>query len=610
MRQPDLTLRNKVPHPPLSATNGQDGFSLIITIAILFVTSLLLVAAFTSANGEIQLTATNTQQKKAYYAAEAGVQNYQNHLTQDGNYLSYCVSPTPANASLNQLYKEGTETPLKASELKTVEVPPVVVKGEKIPSGEKYAVQLLPAETAAKGDRKCDSNNLVESMVEEKGSATGTFRIAVTGFAGKEKRTVVATFRNANFVSFIWYSKYETFDTAMYGTPVRKECEAFYGTRPAEPKCANNFFVEGESVNGPMHTEDHVGVCGKPTFGRTATDRIEFGQKKTETTEAGGYSSEGLSCGGANPNFKGTHIPPAEVKELEPPPGDEELLHVVEPAYLFSGKTEISLAGNSMTIVNKGVTKTNVAFPPNGVIYVQTEGSCSSYSPYGPSPNYTSDTECGNAYIQGEYTSSLTVAAQNDVVVNGNLTTPHNGSGAPTSNSMVGLVANNFVRVYHPVTETYTKSSKSTCASHSYRGLSGGSHTLSDEEISPTECRYLDSAVNVGGEPVDACDAPNGAAALKNPTIYAAVLALKHAFVVDNYNCGTATLENLNVYGAIAGLFSNGLTGVFEGSSTLIHGYPYNANYDNRLQVEEPPHFLNPIQASWYIQRETLALSP
>ncbi len=33
-------------------------------------------------------------------------------------------------------------------------------------------------------------------------------------------------------------------------------------------------------------------------------------------------------------------------------------------------------------------------------------------------------------------------------------------------------------------------------------------------------------------------------------------------------------------------------------------------DYDNRLQIEEPPHFLNPIQADWYIQRETLANKP
>ena len=39
----------------------------------MLVTSLLLVAAFTSANSEIHLTATDRAQKKAYYAAVAGI---------------------------------------------------------------------------------------------------------------------------------------------------------------------------------------------------------------------------------------------------------------------------------------------------------------------------------------------------------------------------------------------------------------------------------------------------------------------------------------------------------------------------------------------------------
>ena len=58
-----------------------------------------LVAAFTAANGEIHLTSTDTAQKKAYYAAEARIENYEYHLTQDGNYLTFCTRtrrrPTP-----------------------------------------------------------------------------------------------------------------------------------------------------------------------------------------------------------------------------------------------------------------------------------------------------------------------------------------------------------------------------------------------------------------------------------------------------------------------------------------------------------------------------------
>ncbi len=643
---------------------------MMIVLGVMLVTSLLLVAAFTAANGEVHLTNTDRAQKKAYYAAEAGIENYEYHLTQDGNYLSYCTEPPVSNLSLNQF---------KASPLKKASVGGT--------SGEEYAIQLLPAESAPTTDRKCDRNNIVETMLEEKGSATGTFRIESTGYAEGEERSIVATFRNANFVSYVWYTKYETFDPAKYGAPIRTQCEHFYGERPeSESVCQNNFFISGESVKGPMHTEDHVGACGKPIFGRNSNDRIEFGSAGLKGDE--GYSSEKLSpsqCAAPSPEFKGTHILPGEVKSLEPPPGDEELLHIVEPAYLYVGKTEITLEGSTMTVTNKGVTKPGVPFPANGVIYVQE--SCSPvYSPFGPKPSYTEDSTCGNVYVHGEYTSSLTIAAQNDIVINGNLLTSPRSGETPTSNAMLGLVANNFVRVYHPVIKTYeghgpeleaaahketikveaktsalakelevevkevgsefeviiykakvkqettgllneasklleitsspnvtyskgakyTEGAAEKLKTLNPKGLNETCNKVDSDKYSSSlkACEYTDSS--------GACDAPNARVSegeLNEPTIYAAILALKHAFVVDNYSCGTPTLGHLNVYGAIAGLFSNGLTGQFSGTS-IVNGYPYNANYDNRLQIEEPPHFLNPVQAAWYIQRQTLAPNP
>jgi len=559
---------------------------MIILLGVMLVTSLLVIAAFTSANGEIHLTATDTGQKKAYYAAEAGLQDYEYHLTQDGNYLGYCTTPTPANPALNQYYKEGSETePLKASELKTANVPELEGKG----SEEKYAIQLLPAESdKLVGDHKCDPNHLVETMVEEQGAATGTFRIESTGFSGNEKRSLVATFKNANFVSFVWYTMYEVGDPIVDGeAPTGKpnywtECTNFYEQRELltakQCKPLNNFFGTGESVNGPVHVQDHAGVCGEPTFGRNATDRIEFGdgEKKSEATT--GYSNEG-QCGAAKPKFKGTPIPPTEVPTLEPPPGDEELEHIVEESYHFHGKTEIVLTGTTMTITNKGATTPNVAFPPNGVIYVSGgtgSGSCPIYSPFGPVPGYSEGSECGDVYVQGKYEDSLTIAAQNNVIINKSITTPtepeNSPTGVPTTNAMLGLIANNFVRIYHPLTGTRGKKYK--------------------------ECKV--------GSAAESTNAPED---LKEPIIYAAMLAVKHAVIVDNFDCGKPELGHLNVYGALAGLFSNGLTGIIEGT-TVIHGYSYNANYDNRLQVEEPPHFLNPIQAAWYIQRQTLASNP
>jgi Tfp pilus assembly protein PilX len=550
------------------ALRSQEGITMIVTMGVMVVTSLLLAATFTLARSEIHLTKTDTAEKKAYYAAQAGIEDYEDHLTQDGNYLSYCTNPPTPNPALNQ----AGETIHRA----TI---PSTIPSE--PTNEQYAIQLLPAESHPIEDRKCDPNRLVETMLEEKGAATGTFRIESTGYSGNAERSIVATFKNANFVSFVWYTKYETGDPSLYGEPPALEpnrytrCGQFYGERPGSP-CGefDNYFISGESVNGPMHTEDHAGICGTPVFGRNSSDRIEF--RSEGFHDAQGYSSE--ACGGsAEPDFKGSHILPNEVPSIEPPPGDEELKHIVESAYLYEDKTELVLEGSTMTVskwkevAGKEVEESTsgVPFPPNGVIYV--EGGCSKpYSPFGPVPGYSEDYGCGNVYVHGNYTDSLTIASENDIVINGNITTPVNGEGTPTTNALLGLIANNFVRIYHPVV-----------------GGPRGPHFYYD-------CN-------------GAQDSPQD---LKEPTIYAAILAVKHAVIVDNFDCGAPSLGHLNVYGAVAGLFSNGMTGVFGGGGTIVAGYPYDANYDDRLQIEEPPHFLNPVQAAWYVQRQTLVPNP
>ncbi len=683
----------------------QEGFTLIVVLGVMFVTSLLMVAAFTAANGEIHLTNTDRAQKKAYYAAQAGIEDYEYHLTQDGNYLSYCTSPPSENKALNQV----DENPLKK-----VEVPKA--SSTSPPTNEEYAIQLLPAESdKLVADHKCDPLHLVETMVEEEGSATGTFRIESTGYSEGEERTIVATFRNANFVSYVWYTKYETGDPVIYGEPPTgkpnyfTECGNFFEVRPGQGgsplRCADNFFFGGESVNGPMHTADHAGICGSPTFGRNETDRIEFGNGGKPTGE--GYSNEGICGEASTPVFKGKHIPPKETLSIEPPPGDEELKHIVESAYLYEEKTEIILEGSTMTVKThvgskvpgkEETTTPGVAYPPNGIIYV-TGGCSEAYSPFGPKPRYAgnevgavSDTTCGNVYVHGEYTKSLTIAAENDVIINGNITTPVSGE-TPTTNALLGLIANNFVRIYHPVVETYEgkapelegatqkevikvepksptlgkelevevktagsefevvvlKENVSTKVFEAFENTGklkeakqllslspsltnvtfarGAKYTAGENEKlaksvagkwldekcnqyqSVTEnfnstvrmCEYTDNGLF-------SCDAPNSSKDLHEPTIYAAMLAVKHGVIVDNFSCGEPTLGPLKIYGAVAGLYTNGYSGAnYEGK---FHAYGYNANYDNRLQVEEPPHFLNPIEAAWYVQRQTIAPNP
>jgi hypothetical protein len=118
---------------------------------------------------------------------------------------------------------------------------------------------------------------------------------------------------------------------------------------------------------------------------------------------------------------------------------------------------------------------------------------------------------------------------------------------------MLGLIPNNFVRIYHPVT-----------------GNDGRTCT-------------------------------NASGTMQDVRVEAAMLALSHSFIVDNYYCG-AKLGTLNVTGAIAQKFRGPVGTGGAGSGT---GYLKNYEYDDRLRYRNPVHFLDPVQAAWKIRRQT-----
>jgi Tfp pilus assembly protein PilX len=524
--------------PNTPSSDEESGFTMIVTLVVMLIASLLMAGAFAAADGDIHLTHTDLSAKKAYYAAQAGVSDYIYHLNKDVNYWTYCTGGEASeNYSLNQVGSTANQ---------------VAVPGT---SDEKYAIQLLPASTDTETEPKCNAASPVTSMIEGGSNFGGTFRIASTGFSGGQERTIVATFGHTSFLNFIYYTKYETSDPVTY-TPVEPRCAAPYGTRP-EPPCSRIDFIGADHINGPFHTQDNAAICGEPTFGRKPSDKIEFLR---------GWSGD---CSGTNkPKFLGTDVT-ENLKSIEPPPSDVTLRQEVETAYHYTNKTLITLEGTKMKVSNyepvkkEFITKENVPFPPNGLIYVSTGGSCATYTPYGPT--YTTDTGCGNVYVQGNYTGQLTIASENDVVIDGNITTPVNGEGVPTTNAVLGLIADNFVRVYHPLN-----------GSRAHEFGECGSTTNSSE-------------------------------ALKNPTIYAAILAVNHSFIVDNLDCGEP-LGTLSIYGAIAQIF-RGTVGTHSGE-TVASGYAKNYNYDDRLQIESPPYFLSPVAAAWIVERETLAKTP
>jgi hypothetical protein len=151
-------------------------------------------------------------------------------------------------------------------------------------------------------------------------------------------------------------------------------------------------------------------------------------------------------------------------------------------------------------------------------------------------------------YVKGTgYGKSLTIGTDRDVIVNGDITRDS------TRNVLLGLIAQYFVRVYHPV--------------------SGCSDTASG---------------------------PFGPS-LSSVQIDAAILSLQHSFIVDNYGCGTPR-GTLTVNGAIGQSF-RGPVGT--GGASVSTGYLKNYNYDDRFKNQNPPYFLNPVDSQWQLVRFT-----
>ena len=255
-------------------------------------------------------------------------------------------------------------------------------------------------------------------------------------------------------------------------------------------------------------------TCDGFTMGDSSDDRIESGRSWR--------ACDGKSS--TKPNIVGTLIENAQTLKL--PPTDAALGTVASSAYTFTGRTTIALNSNStITVtnanVNGGAAKT-MAYPTNGVIYVKN-GTCGySYQPLNPynqtgtAWNATNNVPagCGQAWVSGTYNKDLTIATQDDLVVSADIIR------LATSDARLGLIADNFVRVYHPV----------------------------DRKSDPTDCSEPSSAK------------------INNRRIDAAILSLLHSFMVDNYYCGD-TIGTLTVNGVIAQKF-RGAVGTGNGSGT------------------------------------------
>ena len=514
---------------------SEAGFTMLLAIGVLAVTAMLSAAVFEAVGSDAQLSRADLDGKRAYAAAQAGLQAYLFQLNSHATTSQWWE--TCANDSQTAITVPGSST------------------------GVYYSYQ--PVNT-------CLATDPVGSLIN---TATGTLGMKFTGYSGSgcptaggqcQTRTIVANLRTVSPLSFLWYTVYESKDSTLSGT----NCAQMYYNN-ASMITNNNctiYWVTGDQMNGPMYTQDQYLIYpnNSPTFGRSRADDI------ASEADVGSHSSSNSSsdiCAGSNcyndPNIVGTADPSPNPTVKLPSDNSSLLSDAQAHGVVLNGTTTLTISGtqavgetctaasaSACTPVSIDLTQDPIIYATNlpgcNTTYTPDNVSYSSFSYANPNIAGGNVTAyygtCGDIYVQGSYSTPMTLAAANDIVLTDNFenSTDTNGSTNPTGSATAGLVADQYVRVMH------------------------------------------------------------GNSSNPDRTIDAAILTLAHSFFVDNYDGGGSHQGTLTVHGAIAQYY-RGVVGTVGAS-----GYLKDYNYDNRLQVVLPPYLFDLQVTSWQVFRESL----
>jgi hypothetical protein len=546
---------------------GDDGIAMLTVLLYMLVFSILGTTLLYVSLNAIPSARHEQSYQASLAAAEAGVDDYLIRLDQDYN---YATNPSDGNLAM-------TSDPSKCVPIAAT-----------TPGCFEYSVDTSQYAT------------------------TGTLYLNSTGIVGKSSRTIRVGLRPFGFLDALSTTDYNLVDPTLFPVinnsvaDTTSQCvwhaweqnKTTGGIGPAGG-CSGmlNYWVTGNTFNGPMQSNDDYYICGNPVF----NDEVTSGDPST----TGPYWKDPFGgCGGDHPKFNNAQQGITGHSTVGLPPAASSLKSDVtvggpNAGCLYTGPTAIQLNGSTMTVVSPGTKSTNpncvgtnVPLPVNGTIYVQDTPASSAdpnYSSSCPIPQLWTGDPCGSgdAFVQGHLAGQLTIAADNNIVITGSIT--YDSFTATAPRQVLGLIATNNVEINH--TTVANSGSPNPCSGHPvYNGRCNqyGSLAFGSTGVSFT-------------------------VPVVNPTVDAAILSLQHSFGVMDFSegAGPATgndLGTLTVNGVIAEKFMD-TEGQFTGAGQ-VSGYGVDYTYDSRMRNGglTPPNFLDPTKSFWH--RITFAECP
>lgn len=545
---------------------GDDGFALVTVLL-----TMVLLAAFSLVALQQTISGTASARKDqdwvaALAAAQAGVDDYVSRLN-DSNGAYYLHTPT--------------STPLNPA------------MGFSSPGVPTWADVPVAGSGSVRGSYHYDVDTSTFTGTSSV-TANGNIAVTSTGKVGKRTRTITSYVRRSGFVDYVYFTDFEVRDPLDYPASQRATAQAhcanyhWLRTPPTGFSCQDIRF-SNDLVDGPVHSNDAIMICNNVTF------------KDVVTTMAGPVASNGGKhyrtdgCASTSGTTFARPDDPRQVKKVNLPSTNlglkaETSAAASPPGCLYVGPTKISIKGNQLHVTSPWTRAPTAAcpvdawfpLPVNGVVYVDVvpaDGLTTNPNSW-PATQATKD-KCpalGNGLgfpVPGETDSHYPCRA-GDVFVeqvgglasnglNGRLTVSANNNLYVTSHldyapgtadrSFLGLIAEQFLYVHHPVKRTGT---------------------------SPTTGDNLPGSI-------------------PNARISAALLSVNHSVMVQNPDMGV-DLGTLTITGAITQKY-RGVVGDTNASNGSYTGYGKKYVYDQRLAYDSPPKFLNPLVSSFNVVR-------
>ncbi len=588
---------------------GQQALLLVIAVAlIMFSFSLVLV---TQTNQELPIVNKTLIDHAAYRALQAGVNDYLYAINQNPNGVTCTSASAPSCAYF-------TTQGFKFNQFTAV---------PNVPTGQ-TGISYAPQEWTSVG----------YPVISQ---ANGTVQVAVVGAAGFDNATSSIEYQTANvtfkannsFLLSVSWNQYNAIDPTL--TSVGSGCvpTGYLWGPTGTTNCGtgdSGTLTPAFPYYGPVFSDDEVLVCNTPTIDHltTAAPSLSYASGQGCSSNVTYLTpSKNLII---NPYPQN---PPTNINALTNPSKLQGCYYIGPTTITFSstgyyvnspdtpwqasnGTTNTTYDGDSLAN-NKsqclpsanGSTAGNVTGPSNGVIYIDalpTTGStgavCTTanyknlpanpllsaydnngykYDGEGQTPNCN-----GDAIVSGTESGGYTLAAQNDIMIDGNLTyydcsangigltnaqqTAMNGASPnaewptaadcaslPTTGTIdtLGLIANNFVSINNPLTGN------------------------------PNNARLAKTCGANGASPAPDCSNPD-------PIIMASILALGHALSVPNFQDSPGYIGSVDFYGSLGEKYID----VEESGN---NGYGVDFTWDTRLSILSPPQFFTPSTPSW-----------